>query len=135
GRVAGIAVDPRDANIIYLGTAGGGAWKTIDGGKSWHPIFDAIPEIQTVAVGTTGTFTLSFNGSQPSATLSGTSPTLAADIQAALDGLSTVGGVGGLVTVVPSGSVTEVQQLTVTATSGNYTLTFGSGAGNTATLP
>src|SRR5206468_2265857 len=32
GRVTGSVVDPRDTNIIYIATAGGGAWKTIDGG-------------------------------------------------------------------------------------------------------
>ena len=47
GRITASVADPRDPNIIYIGTAGGGAWKTIDGGKTWRPLFDAIPEIQT----------------------------------------------------------------------------------------
>ena len=50
GRITGTVVDPRDPNIIYVATAGGGAWKTIDGGKTWRPIFDAIPEIQIINV-------------------------------------------------------------------------------------
>lgn len=41
GRITGIAIDPRDANVIYVSTAGGGAWKTINGGKTWRPLFDA----------------------------------------------------------------------------------------------
>jgi len=41
GRVTGIAVDPSDSNVIYIATAGGGAWKTINGGQTWLPIFDA----------------------------------------------------------------------------------------------
>jgi autotransporter-associated beta strand protein len=42
GRVTGIAVDPMDPThqTIYLATAGGGAWKTVNGGQSWLPLFD-----------------------------------------------------------------------------------------------
>jgi len=35
GRIAAIAADPSDANIIYIAAAGGGVWKTTDGGTSW----------------------------------------------------------------------------------------------------
>jgi autotransporter-associated beta strand protein len=41
GRVTGIAVDPTDPNVIYISTAGGGAWKTINGGLTWTPLFDS----------------------------------------------------------------------------------------------
>lgn len=43
GRVSesGIAVDPANENVIYLGSASGGVWKTVNGGTSWTPIFDA----------------------------------------------------------------------------------------------
>ena len=41
GRTTGVAVDPSDPNVIYIATAGGGAWKTINGGQTWLPIFDA----------------------------------------------------------------------------------------------
>ena len=41
GRVTGIAVDPSDADTIYVSTAGGGAWRTEDGGQSWTQLFDA----------------------------------------------------------------------------------------------
>jgi hypothetical protein len=40
GQVNAIAVDPRDANIIYVGSAEGGASKTRDGGGSWTPLTD-----------------------------------------------------------------------------------------------
>ena len=33
GRITGTAVDPTDDNVIYVSTAGGGAWKTKDGGQ------------------------------------------------------------------------------------------------------
>jgi photosystem II stability/assembly factor-like uncharacterized protein len=35
GRVTAIVVDPTDPNIIYIGTAQGGVWKTTDGGLNW----------------------------------------------------------------------------------------------------
>ena len=35
GRVAGLAADPTNANIIYMAAAGGGVWKTTDGGTTW----------------------------------------------------------------------------------------------------
>jgi hypothetical protein len=43
GRVSesGIGVHPTDENTIYLGSASGGVWKTVNGGTSWTPIFDA----------------------------------------------------------------------------------------------
>jgi PKD repeat protein len=44
GRVAsaGIAVDPNNENIVYLGAASGGVWRTTNGGTSWTPVFDAV---------------------------------------------------------------------------------------------
>jgi hypothetical protein len=37
GRISSVAVDPSDpsGNTIYVSTAGGGVWKTTDGGTSW----------------------------------------------------------------------------------------------------
>ena len=40
GRITGIAVDPSDSNVIYISSAGGGAWKTKNGGYTWLPLFD-----------------------------------------------------------------------------------------------
>ncbi|MEO8361199.1 MAG: glycosyl hydrolase [Vicinamibacteria bacterium] len=40
GRVMTIAVHPGNTGIIYIGSASGGVWKTINGGASWQPIFD-----------------------------------------------------------------------------------------------
>lgn len=36
--VFAIAVDPRDGNVVYAGSAGQGAFKSTDGGKHWKPI-------------------------------------------------------------------------------------------------
>ena len=40
GRLSAIAVHPNDSNIIYVGGAQGGVWKTIDGGATWAPLTD-----------------------------------------------------------------------------------------------
>src|SRR5262249_3491732 len=40
GRIAAIAAHPTDANTIYVATAGGGVWKTVDGGVDWTPLTD-----------------------------------------------------------------------------------------------
>ncbi len=40
GRVADIAVDPRNRSIWYVATASSGLWKTSNRGTTWQPIFD-----------------------------------------------------------------------------------------------
>lgn len=40
GRIVGIAPDPSDPATIYVAAAGGGVWKTTDGGTSWTPLTD-----------------------------------------------------------------------------------------------
>jgi hypothetical protein len=40
GLVTVIAVNPNNAAIIYIGTAGGGTWRSRDGGATWTPLFD-----------------------------------------------------------------------------------------------
>lgn len=40
GRIAALAVVPGDRVTIYAGSAGGGVWKSIDGGLRFKPIFD-----------------------------------------------------------------------------------------------
>ncbi|MDP4236243.1 MAG: hypothetical protein Q8919_07360, partial [Bacteroidota bacterium] len=41
GRPTGIAFDPNNTQIIYLGTSGGGLWKTLDGGLTWTNLSDS----------------------------------------------------------------------------------------------
>jgi photosystem II stability/assembly factor-like uncharacterized protein len=43
GRIAALAADPTNANIIYIAAAGGGVWKTLDGGTTWKPLTDKQP--------------------------------------------------------------------------------------------
>jgi uncharacterized repeat protein (TIGR01451 family) len=40
GRATAIAVDPNNADDVWLGTAGGGVWHSSDGAKSWTPMSD-----------------------------------------------------------------------------------------------
>ena len=43
GRITGVMVDPNDSNVIYISAAGGGAWKTNNGGITWLPLEDSVP--------------------------------------------------------------------------------------------
>ena len=45
GRINCIAIHPWDDNIIYSGTAGGGIFKTADGGNSWTPATDELSHL------------------------------------------------------------------------------------------
>jgi hypothetical protein len=40
GRVTCIAIHPTNENIVYVGTAQGGVYRTLDGGSTWTSIFD-----------------------------------------------------------------------------------------------
>ncbi|GEM_PF-924656 len=48
GRVTCIAVHPTNANKVYVGTAQGGVYRSLDGGTTWTAIFDTA---QTLAIG------------------------------------------------------------------------------------
>ena len=50
GRVTALAVDPRNANVIYAGGAEGGIWKTTDGGAHWTPLTDQQPSLATGSI-------------------------------------------------------------------------------------
>jgi photosystem II stability/assembly factor-like uncharacterized protein len=41
GRIAALAAHPTDPNTIYIAAAGGGVWRTNDGGVTWTPMTDA----------------------------------------------------------------------------------------------
>jgi photosystem II stability/assembly factor-like uncharacterized protein len=52
GRVAGVAGTPQDDQLYYLGTAGGGVWKSSNGGATWEPVFEkeSVAAIGAVAI-------------------------------------------------------------------------------------
>ncbi len=43
GRVTTLVGVPGNPNVIYVGSASGGVWKTVDGGVSFKPIFEKYP--------------------------------------------------------------------------------------------
>lgn len=88
GRLEAVRVDEANQNNIYVGSPGGGAWKTNNGGTNWKPITDNITPSalyvwaigmaagspDTVYVGTEKGMLYSYNGgtSFNSATIAGT---------------------------------------------------------------
>ncbi len=50
GRVNSIAVDPNNGNILYIGAAEGGVWKSTDGGSTWTPLTDGQPSMANGAI-------------------------------------------------------------------------------------
>ena len=50
GRIAAIAAHPTDANTIYVAAAGGGVWKTINGGTNWTALTDIQSTLSMGAV-------------------------------------------------------------------------------------
>ena len=48
GRVTAIAVDPANENIVYVGAAQGGLYRSMDGGVTWTALMDSA---QSLAVG------------------------------------------------------------------------------------
>jgi photosystem II stability/assembly factor-like uncharacterized protein len=42
GRVTAVAVVESQPATMFIGTAGGGVWKTTSGGKAWSPVFDQV---------------------------------------------------------------------------------------------
>src|SRR5487761_1933386 len=40
GRVTSVAGSSQNPELYYLGAAGGGVWKSTDGGAAWNPVFD-----------------------------------------------------------------------------------------------
>jgi len=80
GQVTAIAVDPRDANTIYVGAAEGGVWKTTDGGGTWKPLTDlklvrdipiASPDVFELK-GTTGIGAIAIDPAKPDTVYVGT---------------------------------------------------------------
>ncbi|MDZ7631083.1 MAG: hypothetical protein U5K74_06985 [Gemmatimonadaceae bacterium] len=45
GRATDVEGVPGDPNIVYVGTAASGIWKTTNGGTTWKPLFEAQPTL------------------------------------------------------------------------------------------
>ena len=50
GRATGLALHPTIVGTAIIGAAGGGAWKTTDGGGSWTALTETIPNLSVGAV-------------------------------------------------------------------------------------
>ena len=50
GRITAIAAHPTDANTIYVAPAGGGVWKTTDGGTTWNSLTDTQKTLSMGAI-------------------------------------------------------------------------------------
>jgi photosystem II stability/assembly factor-like uncharacterized protein len=50
GRAKSIAPHPTLAGTVYVGTADGGIWKTADGGATWTPLTEGLPDLSYGAV-------------------------------------------------------------------------------------
>jgi photosystem II stability/assembly factor-like uncharacterized protein len=51
GRVNGVSGVPGQPNVFYMGSVGGGVWKTTNAGRTWLPIFDSQPIASIGAIG------------------------------------------------------------------------------------
>src|SRR5262245_7646482 len=50
GRTISIAVHPTNPNIVYVGTAQGGLYRSMNGGTTWTPIFDGAASLSVGAL-------------------------------------------------------------------------------------
>jgi photosystem II stability/assembly factor-like uncharacterized protein len=50
GRILSVAADPTVPGTAIVGSAGGGAWKTTDGGQTWTALTDTVPNLAVGAV-------------------------------------------------------------------------------------
>jgi hypothetical protein len=48
GRVTSVAIHPTNIDVVYVGTAQSGVYRTLNGGQTWTPILDSA---QTLAIG------------------------------------------------------------------------------------
>jgi len=68
GRVNSIAVDPTNASTLYLGSAGGGVWRSDDGGSTWRPLTD-----QQISLGIGSSHAIAVDPNHPNTVYAGTS--------------------------------------------------------------
>ena len=51
GRIKTLAIHPENGDILYAGAAGGGVWKTVNGGRDWFP---TMRDERSLAIGGLG---------------------------------------------------------------------------------
>jgi photosystem II stability/assembly factor-like uncharacterized protein len=50
GRLRAIAIDPRNANRIFVGAASGGIWVSVNGGAGWAQVNDFLPNLSITSL-------------------------------------------------------------------------------------
>ena len=50
GRIRAILLHPDDENIMWIGSASGGIWKTVNGGGHWFPLWDFMSSLSITAL-------------------------------------------------------------------------------------
>jgi PKD repeat protein len=50
GRITAVAVHPTNADVVLVGAATGGIWKSTDGGRTFRPVSDSAPSLATSAI-------------------------------------------------------------------------------------
>lgn len=51
GRVTACYIEPVQQQLMYVGSPGGGFWKSVNGGNSWSPIGDQFNDMEIWAIG------------------------------------------------------------------------------------
>ncbi|MFL5740525.1 MAG: VPS10 domain-containing protein [Flavisolibacter sp.] len=50
GRILSIAIDPTNNNKLFCGSAGGGIWRSINGGSSWTSVITGFPVVGVASI-------------------------------------------------------------------------------------
>lgn len=50
GRITALAVHPSNPDVVFVGAATGGIWKSTDGGRGFRPVSDGAPSLATSAI-------------------------------------------------------------------------------------
>jgi len=50
GRIRSIYIHPADTDLMFLGSVGGGIWKSTDGGDSWSPVDDFMGNLAVTSI-------------------------------------------------------------------------------------
>ena len=50
GRLRSILIHPTNPSLMWVGTAGGGIWRTVNGGASWFATSDFLPSLSAVTL-------------------------------------------------------------------------------------
>jgi len=50
GRIRTLWVHPKDPNLLFAGSVGGGIWKSTDGGANWHAVDDFMANLAVTSI-------------------------------------------------------------------------------------